>query len=443
MKTAIADVTRSLAMQERARASIPGVTQLLSKRPDQFSAGVWPGYFERAAGSQVWDLDGNVYRDMSISGIGANVLGYADAEVDAAVIEAIQRGVSSSLNCPEEVELAELLTDIHPWATNARFARTGGEAMTLAVRLARATTGRDLVAICGYHGWHDWYLAANLGDLDALDGQLLPGLDPAGVPRSLKDSALTFRYNRLDQIQAIVAEHGSRLAAIVMEPQRDAPPAEDFLSGCRELASQSGAVLIFDEISSGLRINTGGIHLTFGVEPDVAVFSKALGNGYAIAAVIGIHAVMQAAQKTFISSTNWTERVGPVAALATLRKHARVDAGARLNQLGLDVQAGWRAAAADAGLPIQVGGMPPLSKFGFDAGDPLEMKALFVQEMLDRGFLASTLYYAMYAHTDEDVALYLEAVADVFGEMKQLVESNGVRSALRGAPSVAGFARLS
>lgn len=443
MKAAIADVTRSLAMQERARASIPGVTQLLSKRPDQFSAGVWPGYFERAAGSQVWDLDGNVYRDMSISGIGANVLGYADAEVDTAVIQAIQRGVSSSLNCPEEVELAELLTDIHPWATNARFARTGGEAMTIAVRLARATTGRDLVAICGYHGWHDWYLAANLGDHDALDGQLLPGLDPAGVPRSLKGSVLTFRYNRLDQIQAIVAEHGSRLAAIVMEPQRDAPPAEGFLSGCRELASQSGAVLIFDEISSGLRVNTGGIHLTLGVEPDVAVFSKALGNGFAMAAVIGIQAVMQAAQKTFISSANWTERVGPVAALATLRKHGRVDAGTRLNQLGLNVQAGWSAAADDTGLPIHVGGMPPLSKFGFDVGDPLEMKALFVQEMLDRGFLASTLYYAMYAHTDEDVALYLEAVADVFGEMKQLVESNSVQGALRGAPSVAGFARLS
>src|ERR1035438_10074076 len=178
-------ISESLAMQERARRRIPGMTQLLSKRPDMFSLGVWPGYYSRAQGVEVWDLDGNRYIDMSIGGIGANVLGYADPDVDAAVIEAIRRGVSSSLNCPEEIELADLLCELHPWAEMARYTRSGGESMAVAVRIARAHTGRDKLAFCGYHGWHDWYLAANLGSDHALEGHLLPGLAPNGVPKSL------------------------------------------------------------------------------------------------------------------------------------------------------------------------------------------------------------------------------------------------------------------
>jgi glutamate-1-semialdehyde 2,1-aminomutase len=378
------DLRRSLEMQGRARSLIPGMTQLLSKRPDQFSQGVWPGYFDRAKGAEVWDLDGNRYVDMSIAGIGAAVLGYADDDVDAAVREAIARGVASSLNCPEEVRLAERLVEMHPWSQMARFTRSGGEAMALAVRLARASTRRDKVAFCGYHGWHDWYLAANLGEEDALDGQLLPGLEPAGVPRALRGTALAFRYNRAEELEKIVAAHRGDLAAVVMEPLRDHEPEPGFLESCAELAREAGAVLVFDEISAGFRMNTGGVHLRLGVSPDVAVFSKALGNGYAIAAVIGRADVMQACQTTFVSSTNWTERVGPAAALALLEKHGRLDAGARLVQLGTRIQEGWTAAAARHGLPVHVGGLPPLSKFAFEE-DPLALKALFVQLMLDEG----------------------------------------------------------
>ena len=223
-----ADRTLSLAFQNKAKKIIPGLSQLLSKRPDQFAPDVWPGYFSKASGVEVWDLDGNRYIDMSIGGIGANVLGYADPDVDAAVHKAIDAGTSCSLNCPEDVELAELLCSIHPWAQMVRFARTGGEAMAVAVRLARAYTGRDKIAFCGYHGWHDWYLAANLGTENALGEHLLSGLDPTGVPRGLKGTSLPFRYNHLEELEAIISEHGDDLAAIVMEPIRSAWPKDGF-----------------------------------------------------------------------------------------------------------------------------------------------------------------------------------------------------------------------
>ena len=434
----------SLDMQERAKRRIPGLTQLLSKRPDQFSLGVWPGYYSRAVGARVWDLDDNEYLDFSIAGIGANVLGYGDPDVDAAVRRAVAHGVSSSLNCPEEVELAELLCELHPWADMARYTRSGGEAMTVAVRIARAATGRDLVAFCGYHGWHDWYLAANLGETDALDGHLLPGLDPAGVPRCLRGSALPFGYNRLDELEAIAAEHGPKLGVIVLEPIRNFEPDPGFMEGVRAVADRTGAVLVMDEISAGFRFCTGGAHLVkTAVEPDLAVFSKALGNGYAIAAVIGREAVMEAAQKSFISSTNWTERIGPAAALATVKKHRALNAAVRLNELGGRVQAGWKRLAEAHGLDIHVGGALPLSHFTFETGDHAALKALFVQDMLDRGFLASTIYYAMYAHEDEDVDAYLAAVDQSFAVLAQALAAGDVAERLTGAPASAGFKRLS
>ena len=315
-------LSKSLEMQRRAKRLIPGMTQLLSKRPDMFSLGVWPGYFSKAKGAIIWDLDGNEYVDMSLSGVGANVLGYADQDVDEAVKQAIAKGTSSSLNCLEEVKLAEFLCELHPWAEMVRYTRTGGEAMTVAVRIARAHTGRDKVAFCGYHGWHDWYLAANLGSENALGEHLLPGLNPAGVPKGLVGTAFPFRYNHLGELEEIVAAHGKELAAVVMEPIRDLDPEPGFIEGVRALADEAKAVLIMDEISAGFRLTTGGAHLVVHkIVPDIAVFSKALGNGYPIAAVIGKANPMEAAQNSFISSTCWTERIGPTAAIATIDEH--------------------------------------------------------------------------------------------------------------------------
>lgn len=432
---------KSIGLQYHAKRRIPGLSQLLSKRPDMFSFGVWPGYFSKAKGVEVWDLDGNKYIDMSIGGIGANVLGYADPDVDEVVISAIKSGCSSSLNCPEEVELADLLCDLHPWASRARFARSGGEAMTIAVRIARAHTGRDRIAFCGYHGWHDWYLAANVGTENALGEHLIAGLSPRGVPKALAGTALPFRYNRFEELEAIFAAHGREIGAIVMEPIRSDPPQNQFLERVRALATQSGAVLVIDEISAGFRMNSGGAHLNLGVTPDIAVFSKAIGNGYAVAGIIG-NGVMDAAQETFISSTNWTERVGPTAALATIRKHKRLNAGEHLMAIGNAVQRGWQEMAAKHGLEIHVGGIPPLSHFSFDAPAGLDMKAYYVQLMLERRFLASTSFYSMYAHTQEHVERYLAATDEAFGKIEEAVQAGDLKRRLKGRPATAGFKRL-
>ena len=436
------NTVKSLMMQKRATQRIPGMTQLLSKRPDMFAPGVWPGYYSKAKGVEVWDLDGNHYIDMSIAGIGANVLGYADPDVDDAVKAAIDNGTSSSLNCPEEVELADLLCELHPWAEKVRFARTGGESMAIAVRIARAYTGKDKVAFCGYHGWHDWYLSANLGTENALGEHLLSGLDPKGVPKGLVGTALPFRYNHIEELQNIVAQNRGELAAIVMEAIRSEQPIPDFLEGVRTIADEIGAVLVIDEISAGFRMNSGGAHLLLGIVPDIAVFSKALGNGYPIAAVIGIGKLMDAAQSTFISSTNWTERIGPAAAIAMINKHRKVDAGAHLMAIGNLVQEGWRVLGEKNCLPVSIGGIPPLSHFSFSGEAPLAMKSFFVQLMLEKGFLASTLFYAMYAHTNSHVDSYLKAVDESFGEISETCRAGNLEQKLKGKPATEGFKRL-
>ena len=426
----------------RAKGLIPGGTQLLSKRPEMFLPDQWPSYYSKAKGVEVWDLDGRRYVDMSYNGIGACVLGAADPDVDGAVKQAIDCGVCSTLNCPEEVALAELLCELHPWADMVRYARSGGEAMAIAVRIARAHTRRDKVAFCGYHGWHDWYLAANLAEEQALDGHLLPGLEPVGVPRGLLGTALPFRYNHLEELEAIVARHRAELAAVIMEPIRDHPPDPGFLLGVRDIASRAGAVFVIDEITAGFRLNTGGAHLLHGVEPDIAVFGKAMSNGYPMAAIVGRGPVMQAAQTTFISSTYWTERIGPVAALATLTKHRRCNVPAHLVHIGSRVQQGWRSAADRAGLPIDVGGIPPLSHFSIPSTDGQAAATLFTQLMLDRGFLAAKGFYATYAHQDSHVDEYLAAVDAAFAVVGPLLKSGTIAKMLKGPAAHSGFKRL-
>lgn len=435
-------ISKSLALQKHAKKRIPGMTQLLSKRPDRFSYGVWPGYFQKAKGVEIWDLDNNSYIDMSIGGIGATVLGYSDPDIDSAVIEAISRGTSSSLNCPEEVDLADLLCTIHPWAQKARFTRSGGEAMAVAVRIARAYTGKETVLFCGYHGWHDWYLAANLSGSDALGGHLQSGLHPTGVPAGISGTAIPFRYNDFDGLKEIVEERKEEIAAIVMEPIRNIEPKDGFLHDVARLTSEIGAVFVIDEISAGFRLNSGGAHLLYDIKPDIAVFSKALGNGYPMAAIIGGDEVMDAAQHTFISSTNWTERIGPVAALAMINKHMELDVGRHLVEIGNLVQKGWRNLSEKYELSIDIHGIPPLSHFAFTSENPLALRALMVQEMLRKGFLVSTNFYSMFAHTKEHVEEYLASLDVVFQILKEAITKGNVEELLEGEPAVAGFARL-
>jgi glutamate-1-semialdehyde 2,1-aminomutase len=429
-------------LYRRARKLMPGGTQLLSKRPEMFLPEQWPTYFKSAKGAEIVDLDGNTYLDMSFGGIGATVLGFADPDVNAAVKNAIDLGSMCTLNCAEDVELAELLIDRHPWADMVRFGRAGGEAMAIAIRIARAATGRDMVAFCGYHGWHDWYLSANLGASSALDGHLLPGLDPKGVPRGLAGLMQPFHFNRLDEIEAIVTAHGERLAAIVMEPVRSSEPTPDFIKGVRALADRCGAALVFDEVTAGFRLNGGGAHLAYGVDPDMAVFAKAIANGFPMAAIVGRASVMDAAQDTFISSTAWTERVGSVAALATLRKHQQLDVPKHLMRIGTRVQKGWNELAAANNLPIHSSGIAPLSHFGFEVPDAQEVRTLFTQMMLDRGIIASGSFYPMLAHTDQQIDRYLDAVNVVFRDLRAAIDQKAIRQLLRGPVAHAGFKRL-
>lgn len=427
----------------KAKTRIPGGTQLLSKRPEMFLPEQWPSYYSKAKGAEVWDLDGNKFIDMSISGIGACILGYADSDVDMAVKGAINLGTMCTLNCPEEVKLADLLCKLHPWADMVRFARTGGEAVAIAVRIARAYTGKDKVAFCGYHGWHDWYLSANLAYESSLDGHLLPGLEPLGVPRSLKETALPFAYNQTNELDAIISKHGEQLGAIIMEPVRYHEPEEGFLEHVREVANETGAVLIFDEVTSAWRMTIGGIHLLYAVNPDIAVFAKGISNGYPMAAIIGAGDVMQAAQKAFISSTYWTERIGPTAALATIKKLQSCQVPEHLCRIGNLVRKGWKEAADHYGLRIAIQGIPPLSMFSLDYPDHKQaVYTLFTQAMLDRGFLASKQFYATYAHQDNHVDDYLSAVDQTFTLIANALENNEVEKLLRGPEAHEGFRRL-
>lgn len=437
------DCSTGIALYKKAKNIIPGGTQLLSKRPEMFLPGQWPAYYHDCKGVHVTDLDGNRFIDMSICGVGACILGYGDPDVDSAVKRAIDRGTMSTLNCPDEVELAELLCGLHPWAEMVRYTRAGGEAMSVAVRIARAAAGRDLVAFCGYHGWHDWYLSSNLSDDSNLDGQLLPGLSPSGIPRSLNSTAVPFHFNKPETLKQAVERCGNNLAAIVMEPVRHSNPEKGFLQYVRETADRTGAVLIFDEVTSGWRMNAGGIHLIYGIAPDIAVFAKGLSNGYPMAAVMGKRSVMEAAQRTFISSTYWTEKIGPVAALATIRKILSRNVPERLNETGNLVRGIWAKASDRYGLKIGIHGIPPLSILSFDYGEISQMThTLFTQEMLSRGFLASKAFYSTYAHTMEHINKYEKAVNEVFQVIADTMRDNTLEDSLHGPVAHSGFKRL-
>lgn len=425
---------------KRAKEIIPGGNMLLSKRAEMFLPDQWPAYFSKAKGCTVWDMDGKPYTDMCIMGIGTNSLGYGHPEVDDAVRETIDAGNMSTFNCPEEVWLAEKLIELHPWADMARFARSGGEANAIAIRIARAASGRDKVAICGYHGWHDWYLSANLADDQSLDGHLLPGLEPNGVPRSLKGTVLPFAYNNFSELEALVTNH--EIGVIKMEVARNNGPEDNFLQNVRELATKHSIVLIFDECTSGFRETFGGLHKKYGVEPDMAMFGKALGNGYAITAIIGRREIMNAAQTSFISSTFWTERVGPSAGLKTLEVMERLRSWEIITQTGHSIRERWHQLAKKHTLDLDHWGLPALTGFSFKGENALAYKTLLTQEMLGKGYLASNSVYVCTEHTPDVIDGYFDALEPIFALVRECEDGRDVMSLLKGPVCHAGFKRL-
>ncbi len=432
-------------LYRHARTLIPGGTQLLSKRPEMYAPEQWPPYYREARGCTIVDHDGREWIDFSTNGIGSCLLGYADPEVNAAVIDRVQRGSMCTLNAPEEVELAGRMLALHPWAEQIRYARGGGEAMSVAVRIARARSGRDLVAFCGYHGWCDWYLAANLpgsGAEDALGAHLLAGLEAKGIPSALAGSALPFGYNALGELEALVSRHGGRLAAVVMEPTRAEAPAPGFLEGVRAICDRYGAALIFDEVSTGFRLHYGGVHLRYGVEPDLAVFAKALGNGHPVAAILGKERWMSAAAESFISSTYWTEGVGYAAALATLEKMERVKLSEHLEAIGVMTREGLLDLARRYGVPMEIKGWPAQSYLSFNHPEGQALLTLYTVAMLREGYLVGGAFYPTWAHTPEIVEGFLKAAPAVFTELAQGLEKGDLPERIGGPLKHSGFQRL-
>lgn len=428
-------------LYEKAKRLIPGGTMLLSKRPEMFLPDYWPSYYSEAKGCIIKDLDGKDLIDMSIMGIGTNTLGYGNENVDNAVMETVRKGNMSSLNCPEEVYLAEKMVELNPWADMVRFARSGGEANSIAIRIARAATGKDKVAICGYHGWHDWYLSANHNGGDELSGHLISGLSPKGVPKNLKNTVFPFNYNNFEELETIV--NTQDIGVIKMEVVRNFGPEDNFLQKVRDLATKNNIVLIFDECTSGFRETFGGIYKKYGVEPDMAMYGKTIGNGYALTAVVGKRSVMETAQTSFISSTFWTERIGPTAALATLDEMEKIKSWEIITETGKKMQEGWNNLADNNGLSISIAGIPALSTFSFNSENNLHYKTYITQEMLKKGFLASTHFYASVAHEEKHLNSYFENLNEVFKTINKCETGDKyIEDLLDGPVCHSGFKRL-
>lgn len=439
-----ANMGKGQKLWKRAKNIIPGGNMLLSKRSEMFLPDKWPSYFSKSKGCEVWDLDGNKFTDMTIMGIGTNTLGYGHPEVDEAVLKNINNGNMSTLNCPEEVQLAEKLVDMHSWAEMVRFARSGGEANAIAIRIARAASGKDNVAVCGYHGWHDWYLSANLNNKDTngvLKDHLLPGLSTIGVPDSLKNTVYPFKFNDYAALEKICSQN--KIGVIKMEIFRNIPPKNNFLKKVRKLASKKNIVLIFDECTSGFRESFGGLHLKYKVNPDMCILGKALGNGFPITTILGKREIMENAQTSFISSTFWTERSGYVAALKTLEIMEKIKSWKIITKQGKKIKEMINRTAKSNNIKVKISGLDACPSYSIDLAKWQEYKTLITQELLKEKILGANTTYTSICHNDKTIKKYQVKLDKIFKLIKKINDTgDNVNNYLRGPVSHSGFKRL-
>jgi len=434
------------SMWKEAREVICGGTALMSKQAEMFNLEVWPAYYSKCQGCEVWDIDGKRYVDF-VGGVGSVLLGYADPDVNAAIQRRITLGSYCSLVNPDEIVLARKLLELHPWASEGkvRFARTGGEAMAVAIRTVRAHTEKSGIAFCGYHGWHDWYLAANLHSNSALDGHLIPGLNPAGVPRELEGTSIPFTYNDIESFIRAIDQGGSNLAAIVMEPMRSQQPNPQFIQYIISTCKEKSILLIVDEITSGLRYGFPGAHLAMDLTPDLVVYAKAMSNGIPFGTVIGEKSVMDSSESSFISSSYWTDGIGTSAALAVLEKVEKLNVFQRVWEKGTHFQQRLSEVAVKfTHCRVTVTGMPATPSIAFfpDEYQP-QLKSIYIQKMMQRGFLVSTYFYLMDAHQNHHFDQFIQAFEEVLGEMDDLVKTGKLptREGILGKTR-SGFGRL-
>lgn len=431
---------KGISLWKQALKIIPGGNMLISKRPDQFLPGNWPTYFSKSKKCYVWDLDGNKFIDMATMGVGTNILGYGNKEVDSAVKKAIENGNMSTLNCPEEVELAKKMIKIHPWAGMIKFARTGGEANAIAIRIARASSRKQNIAFCGYHGWHDWYLASNLKDTKNLNIHLLKNIPTKGVVKNLKNTIFGFKYNDIDRLKYLIKN--KKIGILIMEVVRNISPRDNFLKKVRDLTKKNNIKLIFDECTTGFRGEFGGIHKKFFIEPDLAMFGKSLGNGYAITACLGKKEFIKYANSSFISSTFWTERIGYVAALKTLEVMQKKKSWKLLEKKGKKIKNMWRRIAERNNIDLEISGIPALCSFQFKNKDNSLCKTIVTQEMLKKGYLATNTVYVCTEHSEKIINNYIKYLEPILVMINRCKNSSDLKKMIDGLPCKPGFQRV-
>ena len=425
---------------KKAKKIIPGGNQLLSKRSELFLPGLWPNYYKKAKGCKVWGLDNKVYYDFAGMGVTSCVLGYSDNDINKSIIQGVENGSMCTLNATEEIDLAKELLNIHKWSGMAKFCKSGGEACMVAIRIARAFTNKKNIAFCGYHGWHDWYLATNMSDSKNLDNQLLPGLKVRGVSDSFKNTIKPFMYNDINSLKKIFNKKNNNIGIIIMEPMRGVEPEKNFLKKVKSIARKNGAILIFDEITSGFKDIYGGLHLKYKVNPDIAIYGKSLGNGYPISAIIGKKNIMQVAQDTFISSTMWTDRLGFIAASATLKKLKKFKINRKIAIMGKKIKKRWSELAAKNEIKISISGQDSIPCLKFEYKNNPEILTYFTQEMLKKNFLAGSQVATTNAYNNKIIDKYLNEVDKVFKKINLCLKKN--KFTLKGKIKDSTFKRL-
>jgi len=398
-----------------AKKIIPGGNTLFSKRSELHLPDKWPAYFTKAKKINLWDLEGNKYLDMFCA-VGTSILGYCNNKVNKSVQKNISKGNLTTLNCPEEVSLARQIIKHHPWSAMAKFTRSGGEANALSIRIARAFSNKKNVAFCGYHGWHDWYLSANINSKRNLDQHLMPGLNYRGIPESLKNTSFPFSYNNFSYLKKLIDK--KNIGIIKMEVMRNTQPQNNFLQKVRKLCDKKKIILIFDECTSGYRENMGGLHLKFKVDPDMAIFGKSLGSGFAINAIIGKRQIMEKAEKTFISSTFWGERVGYTAAIASIKEFKSLNVFKKIENNGRFIKNIWIDLSKKYNVPIKVMGTNAIPSFEFKFSH-IERKTYLTQEMLKNRILATNMIYVTIFHSKNEIKKYLKILEIVFNDISK------------------------
>ena len=403
-------IKNGISLYNFAKTIIPGGTTLFSKRSELHLPNKWPAYFSKAKKIYVWGINGEKYLDMFCA-VGTSVLGYSNDQVNKSVSKVIKKGNMTTLSCPEEVSLAQKLINHHPWASMAKFTRGGGEANSLAIRIARTNTKKKNVAFCGYHGWHDWYLSANLNSRNNLDQHLMSGLNYDGIPDNLKNTSFPFPFNNYEYLLKLIEK--KKIGIIKMEVMRNFKPQNNFLKKVKNICNKKKIILIFDECTSGYRENMGGIHLKFKVNPDMAIFGKALGSGYAINAVIGKKKIMKKAENTFISSTFWGERIGYTAALSSIREFKRLKAFKKIDINGKNIKKLWFELSKKYEVPIKIMGTNAIPSFEF-VNNHTKNKTFLTQEMLKNKILATNMIYVTILHTKNNIKKYSKILDKIF-----------------------------